>query len=68
MYVTMDVVHVRIFGLTIWAYHPIVIKEFDWRSAKIARFAFFRNVKGHFFSDRNGYGGLVKTYNHQPAK
>jgi hypothetical protein len=68
MYVTMDVVHVRIFGLAIWAHDPIVIKKFNWCSAKVARFAFFRNVKGHFFSDLFGYGGLVNTYNHQPAK
>jgi len=68
MYVAVDIVHVRILGLAVWAHNPIVIKEFDWCPAEVARFAFFGNVKAHFFSDRNGYDGLVKTYNHQPAK
>jgi hypothetical protein len=68
MYVAVDVVHVRILGLAIWANYPIVIKEFDWCPTKITRFAFFRNVKAHFFSDRNGYDGLVNTDYHQPAK
>ena len=47
MYVTVDVVHVRILGLAIWAHNPIVVKEFDWCPAEVARCAFFDNVKSH---------------------
>jgi len=57
MYITVDVVHVRIFGLAIWANNPIVIKEFDWCPAKVARFAFFSNVKGHFCPIEMGMTG-----------
>ena len=45
MYVAVDVVHVRILGLAIWANNPIVIKEFDWCPAKVARLNLFGNVK-----------------------
>jgi hypothetical protein len=47
--------------LAVWAHNPIVVKEFDWCPAKVARFAFFSNVKSHILIIPAGCGRALGT-------